>query len=331
MKRTMPLVVDTDTGVDDALALMLLLSRPEIDLVSVHSTHGNCTAERAAANARYVLETCGSGEVPVHLGLTEPLGQELRLSSSIHGDDGFGNTWHEPERGPVREPDAATRLVEMVRARPGELHYLALGPVTNLATALRREPALLSMLRTVTIVGTLGPTMFEDPEPWLDRRFRISKDPNVSCDIVAAAEVAMASGPVTWVGPYVTRQCLVPTATFYDIAETTGNPHARLIREISDFYAGFYSRAYRHEGQPSVMGINDSIAAACLLDPDLVLASVRRPLQVFRDQEGTGYLAGVHPAREEARALQTLVMDVDFQRIIDMLVETLRTPLPWRS
>lgn len=329
MPHPMPVVVDTDTGVDDALALMLLLSREDVDLVSVHSTHGNCTAERAASNARYVLETCGFEHIPVHLGRTEPLGQTLTLSSSIHGDDGFGNTWHQPRQAPTASPDAETRLIELAHAHPGQLNYLALGPVTNLAAALRREPELLNMLRSVTIVGTLGPTMFQDTEPWLDRRFRISKDPNVSGDITAATEIAATPGPVTWIGPYITRQCLVPTAMIDEIVESTGHPHARLIAEISDFYADFYTRAYRPEGAERVMGINDSIAAACLLDPDLALATLRRPLEVFHDEDGTDYLAGVHAEPDEQRTIQTLVADVDFPGIINLVRRTLHSPLPW--
>ncbi|NYF97443.1 nucleoside hydrolase [Janibacter cremeus] len=331
MPLNKPVIVDTDTGVDDALALMLLLSRRDIEVISVHSTHGNCTAERAAGNARYVLETCGFADVPVHVGRGEPLGQKLQLSSRVHGDDGFGNTWREPRQRAESTPDAVTRLVELARDRPGELHYLALGPVTNLAAALRQEPRLIEMLRTVTIVGSLGPAMYQDDQPWLDHRFRVSKDPNVSGDITAAAEVAAAKGVVTWVGPYITRQCLVPKATIDEIAQATANPHARLIADISHFYADFYTKAYRPDGGPRVMGINDSIAAACLLEPEVLLASVHRPLQVFHDQDGVSYLAGVHPERDDTRVRHEIVFDVDFTAIIDMVTQALRTPQPWRT
>ena len=89
---TRKVVVDTDTGVDDALALMLLAADPDVEILAVLSVFGNCHGERAADNARYVLDTCGRQDVPVYRGCDVPLKQELKLSSGVHGDDGFGNT-----------------------------------------------------------------------------------------------------------------------------------------------------------------------------------------------------------------------------------------------
>ena len=87
----MRLVVDTDTGIDDALALMLLASLPDVEIVAVTTTHGNCSTEASTANARLVLDTCGLGRVPVTGGLSAPLAGELSVAWFVHGHDGLGD------------------------------------------------------------------------------------------------------------------------------------------------------------------------------------------------------------------------------------------------
>lgn len=327
---TRKVVVDTDTGVDDALALMLLAADPDVEILAVLSVFGNCHGERAADNARYVLDTCGRQDVPVYRGCDVPLKQELKLSSGVHGDDGFGNTGLRPATSVPAEPNGIPILIDLVDAHEGEIDYLALGPQTNLATALHTEPKLLERLRSTTIVGTLGPALYNDTEPWADRRFRVSRDPNVSFDIDAAQEVASRPGNVTWCGPYVTRQALVPEDFFLEIARETGFAPAELITRISHDYAGFYTRSYDRPDDARVMGINDSLAVATLLRPDLVAGSVQRPLQTFEDPAtGERFLAGVHPAKGETRPMHRVIFDMDFNGVLDMIDGVLRRPLPW--
>jgi purine nucleosidase len=324
-------VVDTDTGVDDALALMVLAAEPDVDLLAAISVFGNCTTDRAAENARYVLDTCGRADVPVYRGSGAPLAGELRLNPGIHGEDGFGNTGLRPETAVPSEPHGVEVLLDLVRAHDGEIDYLAIGPQTNLARALTLEPRLLERMRSVTIVGSLGPALYRDTEPWADRRFRISRDPNVTFDIVAAQAVAACAANVTWCGPYVTRQALVPERFFLDIAASTGSAPAKLVTEISRDYASFYSRSYPQPGNERVMGINDSIAVACLLCPELVTGAVSRPMQMFRDPAaGESYLAGVHPGEDDPRPSHRVVFDMDFDGVLRMIGDVLRRPSPWR-
>lgn len=324
-------VVDTDTGVDDALALMLLAADPEVEILAVLSVFGNTHGDRAADNARYVLDTCGRQDVPVYRGADAPLKQELRLSAGIHGDDGFGNTGLRPAAPVPAEPRGVPVLLELVEAHDGEIDYVALGPQTNLAIALQTEPALMQRLRSTTIVGTLGPALYHDTEPWADRRFRVSRDPNVSFDIDAAQEVAAREGDITWCGPYVTRQAMVPEDFFLEIAASTGFAPAELITKISADYAGFYTRSYPQPDGKRIMGINDSLAVASLLRPDLVAGSVQRPLQTFEDpQTGDRYLAGVHPVQGETRPLHRVIFDMDFDGVLELIGDVLRRPLPWR-
>lgn len=322
-------VVDTDAGVDDALALMLLAADPGVEILAVLSVFGSANTNQTANNARYVLDFCGRGDVPVYRGRDAPLKQKLQFTARIHGSDGFGNTGLRPRLPVPVEPDGTLMLLDLVDAHEGEIDYVALGPLTNLATALGTDPTLMERLKSTTIVGSLGPALYHDTEPWADRRFRVSRDSNVSRDIDAAEEVAKREGDVTWCGPYVTRQALVPEDFFLEIA-ATGSAPAELVTKISADYASFYTREYPQRDGRRVMGINDSIAVASLLRPEFVVGSVRRPLQTFEDtQTGSRYLAGVHPLRGDSRPLHRIIFDMDFDGIIDWIGEVLRQSLPW--
>jgi purine nucleosidase len=324
-------VVDTDAGVDDALALMLLAADECLELLAVLSVFGSTTSERAADNARYVMDVCERRDVPVYRGCHRPLSQTWRAPGGIHGRDGFGDTGLRPDTPVAAQPEAARMLIDLVDDHPHEIDYITLGPLTNLATAIRLQPDLAQRLKSITIVGSLGPAMFHDPEPWLDRRFRVSKDGNVSRDIAAAELVASQHAEVTWCGPYVTRQVLVPEQFFRDIAATGTSRPAELILQISRIYADFYSREYPQPDGTRVMGINDSIAVASLLRPELVAAAVARPLATFADERsGERYLAGVHPALADARPRHHIVVDMDFDGVIALIGDVLRKRLPWR-
>lgn len=318
-------IVDTDTGVDDALALAFLANRSDVELVAIHSTHGNVLPEQAANNARYVLETCGRGDIDVHIGAPPPDDCPIPQSNYVHGDDGLGNTWVQPKRPVTGKPDAPENLVTLANDNPGKLDLLGLGACTNIGQALRIDPDLFQKLHSVIIFGSLGPALFQDQTPWADRRFRVGRDPNGSHDIQAAASVARTPGPVTWCGPYLARQCLLPEQLFIDIAQETKHPVAELIPKISKFYADFYTKSYQQETR--IMGINDSITAAVMVEPGLILGSVQRPLEVFQDEEGVECLAAVHAKPGSSQPRHRIVFDVDFYRITDMVTESLRHPI----
>src|SRR5699024_2451187 len=124
------------------------------------------------------------------------------------------------------------------------------------------------------------------------------------------------------------RQALVPEEIYAQIAAETGKPSACMIRDISQFYADFYTRSYPQTDDTRVMGINDSLAAACVVDPNVILGAVTRPLEIFYDSQGHGHLAGVHPRHPENRPQHRIVFDVDFERIIEMTVDALKTSPP---
>jgi purine nucleosidase len=235
----MQLVVDTDTGIDDALALLWLAARPDVELVEVLSTHGNCSAEQAAANARSVLDRAGLGHVPVTGGRSAPLAGELSVAWFVHGHDGLGDCGLAPPPWPPAPPgsDAVTRLLDLADRHAGELDLLALGPLTNLGAALAEDPGVLRAFRTVTVMGGTGPRLGPgEPDP----TFGVG-DPNTYHDPEAARRVAAADAEVTLVGVDVTMGCMTGLDGLARLAATTTD-HGRFADAICAFYVDFYEQ-----------------------------------------------------------------------------------------
>jgi inosine-uridine nucleoside N-ribohydrolase len=147
------LLLDCDTGIDDALALIYLCSQPHVELVAVTSTPGNVDADQVARNNLALLELCGHSEVPVAVGARGPLRIPLVTTPETHGPQGIGYA-ELPLASRQPEPrDAVELWVEAARARPGELTALLTAPLTNFALALRAEPKLPELLKSVVIMG----------------------------------------------------------------------------------------------------------------------------------------------------------------------------------
>ncbi|MFT4263672.1 MAG: nucleoside hydrolase [Nocardioides sp.] len=151
---TVPLFLDCDTGIDDALALAYLLRTPGVDLVGIGTVSGNVSAARAAQNTLALLELEGVGDLPVFVGRHDPLvGGFLGGAPMVHGVDGVGDIGLPEPSTRVAALDAAAALSRLAREHPGELRVLAIGPLTNLGVALASDPELPGLIHSVTLMG----------------------------------------------------------------------------------------------------------------------------------------------------------------------------------
>jgi purine nucleosidase len=148
-----PLLLDVDTGIDDALALLYACASPEVEIVAVTCVGGNVNVRQVEANTRAVLELAGRADVPVHPGPDGPLVKPPAFSTETHGPQGLGYAELPAPSRPLESTPAAERIVELARERPGGLLLVTLGPLTNLALALEREPSLPSLLRGWVLMG----------------------------------------------------------------------------------------------------------------------------------------------------------------------------------
>jgi len=269
---TRRVLVDTDTGIDDALALLWLAAQPDVEIVGITAVYGNCVVDDALRNVGHVLGLVGLDDVPVARGAEGPVDAEAHIAHYVHGHDGLGDVVAErPLPRVLLDTPAAERLVEVARASPGEIDLLTLGPLTNVALALRAEPRLLTLFRSVTIMGGSGPF------PALGRTDMV--DANVQNDGVAAREVFAA--PATsrlMVGVNATSQVITDESHVAALRDS-GTPTGTFAADVLATYLDFYRNAWGRRVSP----VHDGLAAALMVHPEWIADSVTGPVGITND------------------------------------------------
>ena len=231
-------ILDTDPGVDDTMAIAYALCHPDIELLALTSIFGNISVQLATRNAQFVLDQLQATNVAVAAGASVPLVQQaLPHADFVHGADGLGNCY--PTAGvtlnqvarhsQLQALNAADFIVEQARARPGEITVVAIGPLTNIALALAREPALPGMIKQLIVMGGT----VEEPgnvSPVAEANFL--NDPH------AADQVLGADWPATVVGLDVTHKILLGDSHLSELRTRAGIA-GDLIWRTSRFYIDF--------------------------------------------------------------------------------------------
>jgi purine nucleosidase len=247
-KRT--ILMDCDTGVDDAVALLYLLADPGIELCGITSVFGNISAAQAARNCLSVLDVAGrTGEVPVAKGCEQALmGNGPSLGTEVHGGNGLGGVDVGAPAGTVADVTGAELIVELARRRPGEIHLLATAPLTNLALALRLEPELPRLVDGVTIMGgaALAPGNVTP-----------AAESNIWHDPEAAQAVLSAPWRTTLVPLDATMREVMTEDQRLEMAGSS-SPLGRFAARILDFYFARYTAVYGHRS----CACHDVVAAA---------------------------------------------------------------------
>ncbi|MGH9102078.1 MAG: nucleoside hydrolase [Acidimicrobiales bacterium] len=250
---TRPLVLDCDTGIDDALAILWLASRPDLRLVGVGTVHGNIDAGTAALNSLRVLEVAAL-EAPVVTGARRPLSQPLHLATAVHGEDGMGNSGQRPPSSAPSAGSAAEQLVRLAREHAGELVVLTTGPLTNLALAILLEPELPRLVSQVVVMGGAvtcpgNITPLAEANVWHDPE---------------AAALALSSGlPLTLVGLDVTARVRLGAEELDALA--SGGERARFASTLLPHYLDFYEQVLGER----VCLLHDPLAAVLTVEPSL--------------------------------------------------------------
>ncbi len=250
---------DVDTGIDDALALIYLLAS-DVDLVGIASTGGNIAVDQVCANNLGLLELCRAADIPVSKGADEPLCGRWPERGNFHGPKGLGYAELPPTDRRITDYDAVAAWLNAARTHPGELIGVVTGPLTNLALALRAEPALPALLRRLVIMGGA----FETPTA---AEWNIRVDPEAA-DAVFTAWAGRQQLPFVC-GLDVTRQVAMTPDLLAALATASGpSPLTRVIEDAMRFY--FESHVARGHGYLAFM--HDPLAAAVALDPQLMTA-----------------------------------------------------------
>ncbi|MGH3049080.1 MAG: nucleoside hydrolase [Gaiellaceae bacterium] len=245
------IVIDCDPGHDDAIAILLALASPELELRGITTVAGNQTVDKTTRNALVVLEVAGRTEIPVAAGADAPLRRALRTAAHVHGESGLdGPVLPEPSARPV-DAHAADFLAELIE--PGVV-LVPTGPLTNVALLLERHPDVRERLETIVWMG--GSITGGNVTP--------AAEFNAFVDPEAAAAVFASGIPVTMVGLDVTHKALF-TRDHAERLRGAGRA-GRFVAELSDFFQLFHERVYGPLGSP----IHDAMAVAHVLDPTLV-------------------------------------------------------------
>ncbi|WP_406315850.1 nucleoside hydrolase [Streptosporangium sp. NBC_01639] len=305
-----PVILDCDPGHDDALAILLAVADPAIDLRAVATVAGNQTVAKTALNARRMLSLAGVRGVPVAAGCDHPLAGPLEIGDYVHGESGLdGPVFGEPDV-PL-DPRHGVELIHDTLAAAAEpVTIVAIGPLTNVATLLRRHPADRDRIREIVIMG--GSTERGNHTPYAE--FNIHADPE------AAAEVLGSGIPTTWVGLNVSHQALV-TADVLDRIAALGTPLARVCVELLTFFGSSYHQTWGFEAPP----LHDPITVAYLIDP-AVLTHVRVGLRIEVDGTHTrgATVADLHGRMDwEPNANVGTVLDRD--RFWDLMIGAIDT------
>ena len=249
------IIIDTDPGVDDALAILLALASPEISLEALTTTQGNVTLEKATRNALSILELARASHIPVASGNMLPLVQPLRASAFVHGESGIGNSMlPQPKTRPIPK-HAVDYLIERVLAEPKEISLFPIGPLTNIAMAIRKEPGFADAVKELVIMGG---AVLEPGNITPLAEFNIYVDPH-------AAHIVFHSGiPITLIPLDVTHKCLLKQE-HVDRLMKIDSPISSFIRDAVEVYLRA-SFALGYEGS----ALHDPLTLATLIAPELL-------------------------------------------------------------
>jgi purine nucleosidase len=328
-----PLILDVDTGVDDALALLYAAASSEVDLIGATSVMGNISVEQATANTLAVLDAAGRSDVEVAEGAGRPLGRDHVPFPVVHGERGLGRADPPPPPASPSDRSAVDLIAKTARERPGEVLLVATGPLTNVALALREEPGLPQLLGGFALMGgafARGGNVTPAAEA------------NIWVDPLAAAEVFTAfSGadderlPVC-VGLDVTERAVLRRPDLDAVcAPAPDSPLGQLIEGATSFYMDFYAAVVGEDG----CRLHDPLAVAIAIDPSLARMETTR---VEVETEGrwtmgqtvadlTGIRGSPWPVGWDPEANARIALDVEADVFMNRFVERVRSLVEARA
>lgn len=252
------IIIDTDPGIDDAMAIFLALQSPEVQVIGLTTIYGNVYTTLATRNALHLLEVAGRTDIPVaegsHVTLTK--GTKLRIADFVHGADGLGNQNFPPPKGKPLEESAAAFLVRQAKVNPGKVTVVALGPLTNIALALQLDPEFANNIGQIVLLGGAFA---------VNGNVNPAAEANIFGDPDAADVVFTSGANVLAVGINVTHQVVLTDSDREKLASSNGK-FAQYLTKILDVYFSYHQEAYNTKG----VYLHDPTAFLAAVDPSLV-------------------------------------------------------------
>ena len=342
MTDRLPLILDVDTGIDDSVALLYAAASPDADLVAVTCVSGNIDADQVGINTRAILELAGRDDVEVAMGRKVPLVRALETTPETHGPQGLGYAELPPPSRPLSDRHAVDLILDGARRRPGEITLVTLGPMTNLALAVLREPELPRLLRGFALMGgAFGTSGNTTPTT----EWNLHCDPEAAQIVFRAWSAAIERDPTIpralTLGLNVTERARIGTDEIVRLAKRAGstpddslalargedpmrpsrsvasNPIVRYVADALRFYFEFHDR---YDGFYGAF-IHDPLTVAATLDRTLV-----RSEPVHVDVETRGELTAGMTVADTRRLTgrvpnADVVRDAEVPAFLDRLIE----------
>lgn len=301
-------IIDTDPGIDDALAICYAMNHPQLEVMALTCIYGNVTTALATNNALSLCELCNSPAL-VAAGATQPLHIDPHpVADFVHGENGFGNIeLPAPERKPTAL-SAAELIVKLIDENPGEISLVAVGPLTNIAMALQLSPGITEKVASVVIMGG---TFYREGNVSPYAEANIWNDPH------AAKAVFNANWPLVVHGLDVTRQVTFSREFLDHIASARPTP-GNFLRQAAEFYIKFY------QSRQSINGCcpHDHLALAYITHPEWFTLESGQ-LDVITDGEHIGRTTLT--AQEGLQINKQIALEVQTDKLLEDYAEILTT------
>ncbi|MDO5720857.1 MAG: nucleoside hydrolase [Actinomycetaceae bacterium] len=309
IKEPKRIVIDTDPGVDDAVAILLALKHPNLQVEALTTVAGNVDVEHTTTNALGILKLAGRSDIPVYRGADKPLERKTAHASDAHGDTGLGGVALDTEGVDTATGEAAQFIVDYTREHPDEITLVPIGPLTNIAKAVTLDPSIVDRVPELVIMGGAEFTGNITPSA----EFNFWYDPH-------AADIVMRAGfkKITMVGLDATSQAFMSPGT-RDLLRRLQDPIAQFIYDITEEYADFYWERRRLVGAE----LCDALAVAAMVD-EAVLEFVDANVEICVDGlcEGRSVVARTERYRDRTKNA-AVGTRVDTKRFFELLLNTL--------
>ncbi|KAG0493214.1 hypothetical protein HPP92_004208 [Vanilla planifolia] len=256
------IIIDTDPGIDDAMAIFIALSSPEVEVIGLTTIFGNVYTSLATRNALHLLEIADRGDIPVAEGSHTTIKncKKLRIADFVHGSDGLGNQNFPPPKGKKIDQSAAEFLVEKANEYPGKVTVVALGPLTNIALAIELDPGFPEKVGQILILGGAFS---------VNGNVNPAAEANIFGDPDAADVVFTSGADILAVGINVTHQVVLTDSDREKLALSKGK-FAQYISRILGFYFSYHHESYGIQG-------------VYLHDPTTIIAAINSSLLTYTE------------------------------------------------
>lgn len=306
--RRKKVILDVDTGIDDAIAILLALASPELEVLGITTVSGNIDLASATRNTLKVLKLAGREDIPVHQGAVKPLWRSIRYATEVHGDCGLAGQLTEVEPGEPQALSAEGFIRAQLDLYPGEITLIMTGPQTNLGQMLLKERTLGQKFKEIIVMGGVAEGRGNESPV---AEFNIAIDPE------AADLVFHCGAPLTMIGLDVTRKAILRTEDI--LALTASEPVRAFVDHVTREYRQRFAMTHGFEG----CLMHDPLAVAAAVDPSLVTTLHRYVGIETESRYCDGQTVCDFDGRWGKAANVMVGMEVDAQRFIALLTSRL--------